>query len=155
MTLANITLPDIQSADWSLMLDGTALQLGLSGGIGYVVQGVSDINQCVSIILTTPRGSDPLRPTFGADLWQFIDYPISAAIPTLVKEITEALTIWEPRIKVLSVRVVPVSADPSANAPAHIDISIMWQLRLGISSPTPAQLQSQTVTLSIAGAFTH
>jgi uncharacterized protein len=154
MIPGSATLADIVSADWSIMLDGSAAQIGLPGGIGNVVQGVADINQCVMIILSTPRGSDPLRPTFGADLWQYVDYPLTLAVPSLVREITQALTIWEPRLKVLSISVTPVSNDPTANAPAHLDITVTWQLVLPRQSPTPAQLQAETTTISISGAFT-
>jgi len=100
-----ITLDDITSADWSLRLDGTG-QPG--SGIGSVVQGLADVNQCVGIILTTPQGSDPLRPTFAADLWQFIDYPINSVLPAVVQEVTRALTIWEPRITIVSITARPV-----------------------------------------------
>jgi uncharacterized protein len=155
MPAGAITLADIQSADWSLMLDATAVQLGLSGpgsGIGNVVQGVADINQCIAIILSTPPGSDPLRPTFGCNLWRFIDYPVNAAIPHLVREITEALTIWEPRIKVLSVVVNLVPNDVSANVNAHLNVAITWQLNAG-SGISPAALQSQTLTLTLPGSL--
>ena len=59
MPAGAITLADITSADWSLEL----------GTIGGVVQGIADVEQCLGIIVTTPRGSDPLRPTFGANIW--------------------------------------------------------------------------------------
>src|SRR5437016_4326511 len=103
MSAGAITLDDIQSADWSLMLDASAAQLALASGIGSVVQGVADVNQCIGIILATPKGSDPLRPTFACDLWQWIDAPVNVARPHLVREIVEAITKWEPRVRVLSV----------------------------------------------------
>ena len=71
--IESVTLADIISADWSLMLDSTASQESLTSGIGAVVQGFDDVNQCISIILTTPKGSDYLRPTFGCDIWRFTD----------------------------------------------------------------------------------
>ena len=95
-----ITLSDIKSADWSLMLD-SAGQPG--SGIGGVVMGVDDVDQCIAIILTTPKGSDVLRPTFGTDLWKYIDAPISEAGPAVVREVIQSITQWEPRVKVLSV----------------------------------------------------
>jgi len=58
------------------------------GAIGEVVQGIADVEQCLGIIVTTPRGSDPLRPTFGADIWRYIDFPISLALPAIVSELT-------------------------------------------------------------------
>jgi len=65
MPAGAITLADITSADWSLMLDSPG-QPG--AGIGNVVMGVDDVDQCIAIILTTPKGTDVLRPTFGTDL---------------------------------------------------------------------------------------
>src|ERR1700722_16301764 len=99
MPAGSTTLTDIISADWSLELD-TSGEPG--SGVGNVVQGLADVNQCIQIILTTPRGSDPLKPTFGADVWRYIDAPINAAIPAIVREVTEAVTRWEPRVKVIS-----------------------------------------------------
>src|SRR5579862_1435041 len=97
------TLAEITSADWSLALDTPGLP---GSGIGQVVQGLADVEQCIGIILTTPKGSDPLRPTFGADLWRFIDYPANRALPAIVSELTQAITQWEPRIKLLTVSAV-------------------------------------------------
>ena len=94
MPAGSITPADIQSADWSLMLDSSSQSHAAAAGLGNVVQGVADVNQCIAIILGTPKGADPLRPTFGADLWQYIDYPIQAAIPAIAREITEAITLW-------------------------------------------------------------
>ncbi len=113
------TLADVTSADWSLKLTA----------IGSVVQGLEDIDQCIAIILTTPRGSDPLRPTFGADLWQFIDSPISAAVPAVVREVGAAIAMWEPRVNVQSISVAPVS-DGSSQAGAHLNVSVTWQLKM-------------------------
>jgi len=48
MPAGAIALADITSADWSLAL----------GAIGDVVQGIADVEQCLGIIVTTPRGSD-------------------------------------------------------------------------------------------------
>jgi phage baseplate assembly protein W len=125
-----MTLADIQSADWSLKL----------GAIGQVVQGVADIDQCIAIILTTPKGSDPLRPIFGADIWSFIDYPVDDALPAIVREITAAITAWEPRVRLLSVSSAPV-LDSSAQAGAHLSITVTWQLKLASAPAAPNRTQ--------------
>jgi phage baseplate assembly protein W len=139
-----ITLAEIKSADWSLMLDSA----GLAGsGIGRVVTGVDDVDQCIAIILTTPKGSDVLRPTFGTDLWKYIDAPISQAGPAMVREVTQSITQWEPRVKVLSVISTPMS-NITTQPGAHIEITVTWQLNLG-GAPSPAR--STTVTLASAG----
>jgi len=150
MAVGMTTLTDITSADWSLAL-GTP---GLPGsGLGNVVQGLADVNQCLQIILTTPKGSDPLRPTFGADIWQYIDYPIDAAIPAIVREVTEAITLWEPRVRLVSVTATP-AADASPQSGAHLNVAITWRLKLsasGAASPL-APIQSLSVALPPASS---
>ncbi|HWN56873.1 MAG TPA: GPW/gp25 family protein [Methylomirabilota bacterium] len=136
MPAGAITLEDITSADWSLQL----------GAIGGVVQGIADVEQCLGIIVTTPRGSDPLRPTFGADIWRYIDFPIDEALPAIVSELTSAITIWEPRVNLISVTAQPVN-DGGTQSGAHLDVTLTWQLKLGV-----AQSPIQTTTVTIAGS---
>ena len=138
MPAGAITLADITSADWSLAL----------GAIGDVVQGIADVEQCLGIIVTTPRGSDPIRPTFGADIWRFIDFPINRALPAIVGELTAAITVWEPRVTLVSVTAQPV-IDASAQSGAHLDVTLNWQLKLGVNS---APVQATTVTIAGAAA---
>jgi len=133
MPAGSITLADIRSADWSLAL----------GAIGEVVQGIADVEQCLGIIVTTPRGSDPLRPTFGADIWRYIDFPLDRALPAIVSELTSAIALWEPRVNLLSVTAQPVN-DASTQSGAHLDVTLNWQLKLGLA-PTP--VRSTTVTI--------
>jgi len=78
-------------------------QLAL-GGDGYV-EAMDDLRQSISIILTTRRGSDPLRPEFGSDIWRYIDHPIDRARPHLVREVYTAIGRWEPRVKIERVEV--------------------------------------------------
>jgi phage baseplate assembly protein W len=117
-----------------------------------VVQGIDDINQCIAIILATPRGADYLRPTFGADLWQYIDQPITQSMPHLVREVTEALTLWEPRIKVVSVRAALVPANQTNQYGVHIAVTIVWQLKLS-ARYSPRDFQQHRTTVSITGAL--
>jgi len=139
-----ITLSDIRSADWSLMLDSAGEP---GSGIGGVVMGVDDVDQCIAIILTTPKGSDVLRPTFGTDLWKYIDAPISQAGPAVVREVTQSITQWEPRVKVLSVTTTPL-AGIATQPGAHLEITVAWQLNLG-GAPSPTR--ATTVALARAG----
>lgn len=136
MSSTAVTLADITSADWSLALDTPGMP---GSGIGHVVQGVADVQQCIQIILTTPKGSDPLRPTFGTDIWQYIDYPIISATPAIAREVTEAITLWEPRVQVLSVASSPV-VDGTTQSGAHLNVTVTWQLKLtSKGSPYPSQ----------------
>ena len=87
------TLGDITSADWSLALDATIGDVP-GDGIGQVVQGVDDVDQCIQIICTTPMGDDPLRPTFAWDMGGIIDLPVTLAIPLLVAGLAAAIELW-------------------------------------------------------------
>ncbi len=69
-----------------------------------VVEGMEDIAQCVYIVLTTIKGSDPLRVGFGSDLYQYLDKPLSQAQPLLIYSVNEALKKWEKRIAVTKCR---------------------------------------------------
>lgn len=140
MSADAVTLADITSADWSLKL----------GAIGQVVQGVADVDQCVAIILTTPLGSDPLRPTFGCDIWRYIDHPMSESLPAIVRELTAALTLWEPRISLVSVTAVPV-LDTTTQSGAHLDVSVTWQLNLS-GPPSTGRNTPTTTTVSLGAA---
>lgn len=132
MAAGNMTLADINSADWSLKLD-TPGEPG--SGLGNVVQGVGDVDQCIAIILTTPKGTDALRPTFGTDIWSYIDAPISEAGPAIVRETTQSIMQWEPRVKILSVQSTPV-LQAAGQPGAQVEITVSWQLDLG-NAPTP------------------
>lgn len=88
-------LNEITYVDWQLKLNS----------IGGVAEGVDDINQCIAIILMTRKGSVPHRPTFGSEIYKYIDYPVNEAVPNIVRETTDALTIWETRINLNSVSV--------------------------------------------------
>lgn len=85
-------LNEITYVDWQLKMNE----------IGSVAEGVDDINQCIAIILTTRKGSVPHRPAFGSDIYKYVDYPINEAIPNITREATDAINLWETRIKIKS-----------------------------------------------------
>jgi phage baseplate assembly protein W len=131
-----ITLEEIRAADWSLKL----------GAIGEVVEGIADVEQCLAIIVTTPQGTDPLRPTFGSNIWRYIDYPLDRVIPAIVSELTTAIARWEPRVTLVSVTAQLIN-DASKQSSARVDVTLNWQLKLGDASAT---VNSTIVT--VAGA---
>ena len=88
-------LNEITYVDWQLNLNS----------IGGVAEGVDDINQCIAIILLTKKGSVPHRPTFGSDIYKYIDYPINEATPNIVREATDGIRMTETRIKINSIKV--------------------------------------------------
>lgn len=85
---------EIQSKNWQI--DITQPQ--------SVVVGSDDIQQSISIILRTRKGEDPLRPHFGSDIWRWIDKPVNTAVPNMKKEILDAIEMFEPRVKITSLK---------------------------------------------------
>jgi len=71
---------------------------------GKIVLDKDDVRQCISLILKTRKGEVPLNPHFGSNLWDWIDKPINTAIPNMKKEIIEAVKLFEPRIKILTIK---------------------------------------------------
>ena len=110
------TLTQIRTRDWSLALDGVVD----GSGLGDVVENLTDIDQCLRIILTTTKGTDPLRPDFACNLLGFLDHPVEQVRPQIVLEVTEAIFRYEPRVKVLSVTVDLVAI-------AQLLVGVTWQ----------------------------
>lgn len=98
------------------------------GKTDETIQGIDDIHQCVNTILKTPRGSDPLRPDFGSNLYKLVDMPVNRAVPEIIKETVEALSRWEKRIKIVSVnRTLEVE---------KLSVTIEWTLKDGFLKQT-------------------
>jgi hypothetical protein len=112
-----ISVDEIQSLNWSPKL----------GEFGSIVENFDDIDQCIKIILTTPRGSDPHRPTFASDIHNYIDYPQTAVKQFLIKEVFESLLTWEPRIEIdgVNIRFNEVSL-------GSIEIEVRWRVKQSI-----------------------
>jgi len=91
--------------------------------IGQIVEDAQEVNQTIGIILQTPKGTDPHRPTFGSNLHNYLDYPIDRAKPHLIRETVRALREWEPRITVEKVTVMLASFEPQ-----QVRIQVQWKL---------------------------
>jgi len=83
-----------------------------------VVVDVKAIKQSVLNILLTNHGERPFKPTFGANLRSYLFEPIdNVTIVLIANQIKEAITNWEPRVRVVDIK---VSSKADRNA---IDIS--------------------------------
>lgn len=60
-----------------------------------IVEGVDDI-----VHLTTIPGSDPLRPEFGSNVYQYLDKPLPSVLGKIIYEATTAIGRWEKRLDV-------------------------------------------------------
>lgn len=81
-------LKDIKSTNWQMSVNSP----------GKIADGIEDIRQCIQLILTTTKGSDPMRPFFGSDIWRFIDTPVNTAVANISSEIIDSVGKWEPRV---------------------------------------------------------
>jgi uncharacterized protein len=109
----------------SSQVDGHASGL-TSDRLGELVTDTQDVDQCIRIILTTPKGSDPHRPLFGSNLHLYIDYPVNSARPHIVREAVNALREWEPRIEVVKVTVSVVDV-------AALACVVEWKFVAGVA----------------------
>lgn len=129
------THPDFQALQswWGDRLTDSRAILAASGidavWWGYAlygagaVQDLSELDQSLKIILTTELGSDYHRPEFASDIWSLVDLPIPRATPLLVRETTEAVATWEPRVALDSVAVTPYDGDL-----ATLTIAAQWTI---------------------------
>lgn len=109
-----VNMSDITAADWSIRLNEP----------GSVVENLDDINQCIKVILETPKGSRAHEPLFGCDVWQFLDQPLGEALPRIINAVIEAVEEWEPRAKLTSV--VPATTEAASG---KITLRLEWQLK--------------------------
>lgn len=105
------TLESIKSKVWGISILGT----------GKIAEGLASLRQCISIILHTSLGTDPLRPLFGSRVYKYQDAPVNIAIPNIKASIIEALRIWEKRIRVQSVT-------HRLNSAGHVEFEITYLL---------------------------
>lgn len=80
-----------------------------------------DIKESIRIILGTAKGERVMRPDFGCGIHDLVFAPINTTTKNQVESsVREALTIWEPRIELIDVKVsteranegmLPVSID--------------------------------------------
>jgi phage baseplate assembly protein W len=76
-------------------------------------EGAEKVRQSIWIILDTEPGERAMRPTFGCGLRRYLMKPNTAATRALIQyDVDQALSTWEPRIQLTSVRVDP-GDDPS------------------------------------------
>lgn len=98
--------------------------------LGYEgrVTGADDIAQSILIILSTPKGADPLRPEFGNQLYLYMDWPVKRARPYVIREAVDAIRQWETRCEVVRVETI---ADGE-----HLTLRVRWRVAGGAETST-------------------
>src|SRR5260221_14320994 len=90
------------------------LQMNPRGQMALAI-GERDIEQGIRIVLETIPGERVMRPEFGCYAKQLLFAPKNSATEGLLVEyVNLALTRWEPRIEVTSVRVAEIEKNDGA-----------------------------------------
>jgi phage baseplate assembly protein W len=101
---------------------GWAFPPGVDAGGGIaMVSGDTELVQAMQLILLTYPGERPMRPEFGSRLRDYVfadATTVNAAL--LAREVRMSLAMWEPRVDVERVDVVPDVEDVGM---FHIDIA--------------------------------
>ena len=101
---------------------------GTNAQTGKELTGLAHLRQSVRDILTTPIGTRVMRRDYGSRLHELVDAPLSPELQTdIYAAVTDALGLWEPRLRIERVKVVAAPADSDA----HMLIDI-----IGIYLPT-------------------
>ena len=86
--------------------------------------GEENVRESICIILRTRPGERLQLPDFGCGLDQYLFEPNNVSNLRLIQEsVKQALTRWEPRIKLDDIRVALNPADPTV-----VDITILYTL---------------------------
>jgi hypothetical protein len=94
-----------------------------TGGIA-LVEYEEDIRQAIRIILDTEPGERVMRPDFGAGLRALVFEPINTHTMALARyRVEQALTLWEPRIDSIAVK---VTAQPARGL---LQIEVRYRVR--------------------------
>lgn len=87
---------------------------GMNRITGKPISGTEAIAQSISTILTTPLRSRVMRRDFGSELPRLIAAPLNAHTRALICAATAgAIARWEPRIRLLRVRLSQADASGS------------------------------------------
>jgi uncharacterized protein len=93
---------------------------------------VTDIEQAIMMILTTPKGQRVMRPEFGCQIHELIFAPNDANTWGLAEYyVEEALRFWEPRIELTN---VTASRDPENNE--RMDIRVEYTVKATLDRRT-------------------
>lgn len=108
-----ILLSEIKTPWWSLSIPEPY----------KVVEDIEDIRQCIDLILKTEKGADVLRPTFGSNIFKYIDDPINSANGKIKREVVVALGLFEKRIEVTQ-----IISEKTEASEGKLKVTVSWKL---------------------------
>lgn len=85
-------------------MEETRTVYGMDLITGKAIYSLSDaVRASILDILTTPRGSRPMRPNYGLNMVEIVDRPVNEALDLYIL-IAEAIGEWEPRFRLKEVQ---------------------------------------------------
>jgi phage baseplate assembly protein W len=85
---------------------------GIDSTTGKPLSSQSHLLQSIRDILTTPIGSRVMRRDYGSRLFELVDQPMSRGLAVdFIAATADALTKWEPRMKVRKVNLKELDSD--------------------------------------------
>jgi hypothetical protein len=99
-------------------------KIGPQGGVA-LASNFNEIEQAIKIVLLTPPGQRVMRPQFGCRIHELVFAPMNQeTFAQAVRYVEDALEMWEPRITVMEVNIIP-----DHNEHGRLFIDIQYQLR--------------------------
>lgn len=121
--------------------------------IGVPSNTVAEIAQNVRMILSTPIGSQVLKRAFGTD-WNFVDKPINQAIAMIQASVLNAVTRWEPRAIISSVRYLgPNALNGELDVDVVLDFILPTPQNQNTVSPLPSAQPAQVLDFNPDGTI--
>ncbi len=81
------------------------IRINPRGGLSFA-SGEQDVQEAIWVILSTAKGERQMLPTFGCGIHEYVFAPNNPSTRNnIAQQVRLALTTWEPRIDVQSVRV--------------------------------------------------
>lgn len=94
-------------------------QIDAQGGLA-LTSGYLELDQAIRVILSTAPGQRVMRPTFGCRLHELVFAPNNSQTSAQARRyVEEAIGMWEPRIRVVTIDVRP---DPDSDACLLIEV---------------------------------
>lgn len=102
-----------------------------SAGKIAIAKYEEDIRQAIMIIMGTSKGERVMRPDFGCGIHDMVFNTINTSTLSLVElTVREALTLYEPRIEIVNIKVTPSNtSNPAEETVGKLVISVTYTVR--------------------------
>ncbi len=105
------------------------IRVGPQGGIALSTEQ-DEIEEAIRIILATAKGERAMRLDFGSRLHELVFEPNNSQTAAQARRyVEEALGMWEPRIRVMEVKVQHVDGELDNDTGSHLRFEIIYEIK--------------------------